>query len=279
MKTQRFRPVRIFSLSLLMIVLIFASHPLQAAEALNYRYTVDEEKPLNYWFDKQGIRMDLEDGDQKFTILYRSDENSLAYLLHHEEKAIVLDEQFLETMIAQIKRMRRKLKKLPERQRKMLERSMGETMRGLKKDQAITTPTFVPGKKTEWRGRAAVRHDLVMDGDTAGRALFLEEPPVEFTPGEQSSVDGFQSIMKKMMKVTGTMAESLGDVRINQNRSFHLLGDRLFRLAAFQSSENRIVLSDWNREEISDDHFTIPENYTVQKPGSSPDGSGLVPGQ
>jgi hypothetical protein len=81
------------------------------------------------------------------------------------------------------------------------------------------------------------------------------------------------------MQVTGTMAESLGDVRVNQNRSLHLLGDRLFRLAAFQSTENRILLSDWNREEVSDDHFTIPENYTVQKPGSSPDDSGLVPGQ
>ncbi len=265
---------RIFSanptcLVVLLLIGLLTPGPSWGAEALNYRYTVDDENPLNYWFAEKGIRIDLKDGDQQFTIIYRSDRNSLNYLLHREKKAIVLNEAFLEKTIAQMEQMRRQLENLPDQQRKIIEKSSGEAVESLRKNQAITTPTLVENGRTRWKGRSAVRSTIVMDGDTTGTVLILEEPPLKFKPGEQSSVNQFQALMKKVFTVTGTMAKSLDDSQMNENQSFHLLGDQLFRLAVYRSTKNEIELSDWNRREVPENHFSIPEDFSVQKPGKS----------
>lgn len=261
----------------LIIGLLTAPTTSWGAEVLNYRYSVDGENPLDYWFSGDGIRIDFEDGNQKFTILYRSDDNTMNYLMHHEEQAIVLDEAFLEKTIARLEQIRRKLENLPERQRKMMERSMGDAVKSIHNDQTITTPTLVESGRTEWKGRSAVRNTVMMDGDTTGTALFLEEAPLEFNPEEQTNVDRFQSLMEKLLKVTGTMSKSLEDTQLNGNQSFHLLGDRLFRLAVFQSTENRIELTDWSRHNVPESHFSIPKNFSVKKPGNSMGGG--VPAQ
>lgn len=260
------------SITFLVVLLLgFASTaPGFGAEALNYHYEIQDDQTLDYWFSKAGLRMDFRDGDSEYTILQPADQQTVITVTHHDKQAVRLDRAFLERMIAQVKQMRKKLEQLPSRQRKMMEKSMGDAISSLE-EKNLSPPTIVNETSVEWKDRSAVRGDVTSDGDTAGTVVLLDEAPLEPNEDELRSLHNFQSLMEDLLKVTGMVAESSGIDRISGNRSFHLFGDRLLRLAEFRSSEATIRLTDWERREVDDGFFSVPSDYTVKDPGASMD--------
>lgn len=238
------------------------------AEALNYHYELQDNQTLDYWFSKAGLRMDFRDGDSEYTILLPADQQTIVTVTHHEKQAVRLDRAFLERMIARVKQMRKKLEQLPPRQRKMMEKSMGDAISSLE-EKDFSPPRIVNETSVEWKNRSAVRGEVTSDGDTVGRVVLLDEAPLTPNENELRSLHNFQSLMEDLLRVTGMVAESTGIDRISGNRSFHLFGDRLLRLAEFRSPEATLRLTDWNRREVDAGFFSVPSDYTVKDPGAS----------
>lgn len=267
-------------LGLVLLFLVLTSSSALGAEAVHYIYQDQDETTYDYWVSDTGVRIHTR-GPSGKTLIYRTLDDELITLDPSSREAIVLGRQDIQNLMQRIQRILEHLRQLPPEQRRMMKRTMGGMLTNVRDTEAIKIPKLVDTKPTTWRDRPARRGYLTAGDDTAGTAILLNTPPISISKGERRSFRQFKGFFVDVLRLAGTVSESL-DLTEIINRSQSLLGERQFRLAEFRSDDTTITLIDWNREPVPVNFFSVPEDYTTRRPsfqgsvtpGGSPPGEG-----
>lgn len=265
-------------LSLLILSLLFINTVTFASSAVHYSYQDQNQENHDYWFSEEAIKIETQ-GSNNRIIIYRANNNELITLNPNSREAIILDREGIKQLIKKIKRIYQRMQQLPESQRRMMEDAMGGMVEKIKEAEEIAKPEFVQIGPTTWKDQSAQKGVFRTDGDTSGSAVILDEPPVSIEDEERKVLEKFKDFFVEVLRLSSSVSQSL-DLTETLSQSRSLLGDLQFRLAEFQSPDTSLSLTDWGRTSVSDDFFSIPENYSTRRPNfqGNPSGTGKVPG-